>query len=327
MNCKIMLKVLFVILIFALPPAYADTADRLLRKAKRYFEPLPAIMPDAEHDSKAKIELGKKLFFDTRLSINDKQSCSSCHRLEKGFAGVDRLSTSPGAQGQIGSRNSPTVLNAGLQSSQFWDGRAADLVEQAKGPILNPIEMAMPSEKAVVNKLSAIAEYQSAFKQVFSHSSPALTYQNITEAIAAFERTLLTPSRFDDFLNGAPGALNEKEKKGLALFIKLNCVSCHDGSLLGGTSLEKMGKEHAYTNQQDQGLYESSKEEDDRMVFKVSSLRNVALTAPYFHDGKIASLDEAVRLMAWLQLNEELSDMQVAELVSFLNSLSGKDIK
>ena len=321
---KYSLKFILVFTVMTVSIGHAVAADPLMKKALRYFEPLPAQMPGAEQDSAARVALGKQLFHEPRLSINDTQSCSSCHRLEKGAAGVDNLATSPGAKGQIGTRNSPTVLNAGFQSSQFWDGRAENLVEQAKGPILNPIEMGMPNEKAVVDKLSAITEYREAFKQAFPKSKPALTYQNIAEAIAAFERTLVTPSRFDDYLNGNVAALNEREKQGLTLFIKLNCVSCHDGPLLGGSSFEKLGKEHAYANQSDLGVYAISLNEDDRMVFKVASLRNVALTAPYFHDGKIASLEEAVRLMGKLQLSEEMSSDQVNDVVSFLATLSGK---
>ena len=327
MKLKFALNLIVFILFSMATTAHAEAADRLMKKALRYFEPLPAQMPGAENDTADKIQLGKKLFFDARLSINDKQSCSSCHRLEKGFAGVDNLPTSPGARGQVGTRNSPTVLNSGFQTSQFWDGRAANLVEQAKGPILNPIEMGMPSEKAVVAKLGAIAEYQSAFKKAFPKARPALTYQNIAEAIAAFERTLLTPSRFDDYLKGNTAALKENEKQGLKTFIKINCVSCHDGNMLGGTSFEKLGKEHPYANQSDQGQYELSKEEDDRMVFKVSPLRNVALTAPYFHDGKVATLEEAVRLMARLQLDEKPTQQQVSDMVSFLKALTDKTYK
>ena len=303
--------------------AALDT-KRLLKSAQRIFTPLAETMPGAESDTPERIALGKKLFFETRLSINDSQSCASCHRLDDGFAGVDNLTTSPGAEGQLGTRNSPTVLNAGWQTSQFWDGRAEDLVEQAKGPILNPIEMAMPDEKTVENKIQAIAEYPPAFAVAFADSKPAVTYQNIAEAIAAFERTLRTPSRFDDFLNGDTDALSQLEQRGLQSFIKLDCKQCHDGMLLGGESFELLGKEQPYDNQSDQGMYVLSKDEDDRMFFKVAPLRNVALTAPYFHDGKIATLAEAVRAMGWLQLNKKLTDQQVNELVSFLNSLTDK---
>ena len=299
-------------------------AERLLKRAKRDFAPLPEKMPDSENDTSERIALGKKLFFDKRLSINDSQSCASCHRLEDGFAGVDNLPTSPGARGENGTRNSPTVLNAGWQSSQFWDGRADDLVEQAKGPILNLIEMGMPDEATVVKKIQAIQEYQSAFVTAFPSSKPAVTYQNIAEAIAAFERTLRTPSRFDDFLNGDLKALSQAEQQGLKTFIKLDCRQCHDGVLLGGETFEELGKKRPYENQSDQGVYEVSKDEDDRMVFKVASLRNVALTAPYFHDGKIATLAEAVRAMAWLQLKKKLSDQQVDDIISFLKALTDK---
>ena len=307
--------------------AIAADADRLFKKAVRYFEPLPELMPGAENDSPDKIELGRKLFFDKRLSVNNTQSCSSCHRLDKGFAGVDNLPTSPGAKGQLGNRNSPTVLNAGFQSSQFWDGRAENLVEQAKGPILNPVEMGMPSEQAVVDKLEAIVEYQAEFNNTFPKLRPALTYHNIAEAIAAFERTLLRPSRFDDYLRGNADALSKVEKQGLETFIKLNCVSCHDGNMLGGVALEKLGQEQPYANQSDQGVYDITRNEADHMVFKVAPLRNVALTAPYFHDGKVATLEEAVRLMGQLQLGMELSEKQVNDMVSFLKTLSDKTHK
>ena len=305
--------------------ASADDAERLLKRALRDFNPLPEKMPDSENDTAERIALGKKLFFDKRLSINDTQSCASCHRLDDGFAGVDNLPTSPGARGELGSRNSPTVLNAGWQDSQFWDGRADDLVEQAKGPILNPIEMGMPDEKTVEKKIQGIAEYQRAFTTAFPDSKPAVTYQNIAEAIAAFERTLRTPSRFDDFLNGDAKALSQLEQQGLKTFIKLDCRQCHDGVLLGGEAFEYLGKKRPYENQSDQGVYEVSKDDDDRMMFKVAPLRNVALTAPYFHDGKQATLAEAVRAMAWLQLKKKLSDQQVDELISFLKTLTDKN--
>lgn len=312
------------LLLWSMNAAAIDT-DRLMRSASRYFAPLPETMPGAEKDTPLRVALGKKLFFDKRLSINDSQSCASCHRLEEGFAGVDNLPTSPGAKGTLGDRNSPTVLNAGFQRSQFWDGRAENLVEQAKGPILNPVEMGMPDEQTVENKIRGIEEYQQAFAETFPNSTPAITYQNIAEAIAAFERTLITPSRFDDFLKGDAKALTETEQRGLETFIKKKCRSCHDGALLGGESFEKLGDKNPYDNQKDQGLYALSKDENDRMVFKVAPLRNVALTSPYFHDGKIKSLEEAIRKMAKLQLDEELTDKEVADIAAFLKSLTDKN--
>ncbi len=302
----------------------AGDVDLLISRSNRFFSPLPQSMPGSENDTPERIALGKKLYFEKRLSINDKQSCASCHILEDGFAGVDNLPTSPGAKGEKGTRNSPTVLNAGWQDSQFWDGRAEDLVEQAKGPILNPIEMGMPDEKTVEDKMRKIPEYQAAFAKAFPGDKPAITYQNIAEAIAAFERILITPSRFDDFMNGDATALNDTEQRGLRAFMKIDCKSCHDGKLLGGETYEPLGKENPYENQSDQGMYALTKDEDDRMFFKVAQLRNVALTAPYFHDGKVATLDEAVRAMAKLQLDEELSDQQVSDITSFLKALTDK---
>ena len=307
--------------------AVAIDADRLMRSANRYFEPLPETMPGSENDTPQRIALGKKLFFDKRLSINDTQACASCHRLDEDFAGVDNLATSPGARGEQGVRNSPTVLNAGFQDSQFWDGRARDLVDQAKQPILNPIEMGMPDEQTVVDKLRNIDEYRKAFANAFPDSDPAVTYQNMAEAIAAFERTLITPSRFDDFLKGDATALSEAEQQGLHTFIRVRCRSCHDGALLGGVAFEKLGDKQPYENQQDQGLFALTGDENDRMVFKVSGLRNVALTAPYFHDGKIKTLEDAIRQMARLQLDEELTEQQVQDIATFLGALTDKSRK
>jgi len=322
---KHIIGILIPFLLFVTTEVFAVKTERLIRQANRYFEPLPDVMPGSENDSPQRIALGKKLYFEKRLSINDTQSCATCHRLENGFAGVDNQPTSSGARGEKGTRNSPTVLNSGWQDSQFWDGRAKDLVEQAKGPILNPIEMGMPDEKTVEKKIRGIAEYQNAFAKAFPESKVAITYQNIAEAIAAFERTLITPSRFDDFMNGDANALSEAELRGLKTFIKVDCKSCHDGKLLGGETYELLGKENPYENQSDPGIYALTKDEDDRMVFKVATLRNVALTAPYFHDGKIKTLDEAVRKMGKLQLDKELNEQQVKDITAFLKTLNDKN--
>ncbi len=317
--------IITILLLTATTTVIADNTELLIRRANRIFSPLPDTMPGSEKDTPQRIALGKKLFFEKRLSINNTQSCASCHRLDDGFAGVDNLPTSPGAKKELGTRNSPTVLNAGWQDSQFWDGRAEDLVEQAKGPILNPIEMGMPDEETVEKKIRGIAEYQNDFSTAFPGENPAINYQNIAEAIAAFERTLITPARFDDFLNGDTSALNTAEQRGLNTFIKIDCKSCHDGKLLGGETYEPLGKENPYENQADQGMYLLTKDENDRMFFKVAPLRNIALTAPYFHDGKISTLDQAVRKMAELQLDEKLTDQQVNDITSFLKALTDKN--
>ena len=251
MKIKTTIWLLTACLLLSTANAFAGDVDLLISRANRFFSPLPEAMPGAENDTPERIALGKQLYFEKRLSINDEQSCASCHILENGMAGVDNLPTSPGARGEKGTRNSPTVLNSGWQDSQFWDGRAEDLVEQAKGPILNPIEMGMPDEKTVEQKIQGIAEYQSAFTKAFPDDKPAITYQHIAEAIAAFERTLITPSRFDDFMNGDAAALSKLEQRGLNTFLKIDCKSCHDGTLLGGETYEPLGKENPYENQTD----------------------------------------------------------------------------
>lgn len=305
----------------------AEPADRLMRKAARYFSPLPASMPGAEHDTPERIALGKALYFDKRLSKNDTQSCASCHRIEDGAAGVDNLPTSPGAEGQMGTRNSPTVINAGWQKSQFWDGRATDLADQAGQPILNPIEMGMPNEQAVIDKLATLPEYPAVFQAAFPGTEPALSYANLREAIAAFERTLRSEARFDDFLRGDATALSEQEQRGLKAFMSVNCVRCHDGPLVGGTLHETLGVEAPFHNTADQGRFTVTKDETDRMVFKVSQLRNVALTGPWFHDGSGSDLGDVVRTMGRIQLATELKDEQVDDIVAFLHALNGKDLK
>ena len=325
---KVLKSVIWIIMFYLLnatTTVFADETDRLISRANRTFGPLPDAMPGAESDTPERIALGKKLYFEKLLSINDSQSCATCHRLDKGFAGVDNLPTSPGARGEQGTRNSPTVLNSGWQESQFWDSRAEDLVEQAKGPILNPIEMGMPDEQTVEKKIRGIVEYRKEFARAFPDAEPVITYQKIAEAIAAFERTLITPSRFDDFMKGNADALTKKEQRGLKTFLKVDCKSCHDGILLGGETNEPLGKEHPYENQNDQGIYMLTKDESDRMFFKVAPLRNVALTAPYFHDGKIKTLEEAVRKMGKLQLDEELTEQQVSDITAFLKTLTDKN--
>lgn len=293
-------------------------------KAKSVFGVIPAAMPGSEKDTPARIALGKMLYNDKRLSVNDTQSCASCHLLDNRKGGVDNTRFSPGAKpGAIGGRNAPTVLNAGFHIAQFWDGRAATLADQAKGPILNPVEMGMPSEKVVVDKLSKIAEYKESFAKAFPENKNPLTYQNLADAIAAFERTLITRDRFDDFLNGDDKALSNAELVGLDTFMNQNCTICHNGALFGAKSYQKMGAAKAYPTK-DMGRFDVTKKEDDKFIFKVPSLRNVALTAPYFHDGSAATLSEAVSKMAEHQLGKQLSEKDVASIVTFLKSLTDK---
>ncbi|MEQ1815329.1 MAG: cytochrome c peroxidase [Nitrosomonas sp.] len=287
---------------------------------KQFFEPLPAAIIDKEKNA-ALIKLGKKLYLEPRLSINDQISCNSCHRLDN--FGVDSQATSPGHEGKRGGRNSPTSMNAALHIAQFWDGRAKDVEEQALGPILNPIEMGMPDEDAVVNKLKKIEEYKALFAEAFKDEKNPIQYKNVGKAIGAYERTLLTPSRFDDFLNGDETALNENEKRGLQKFVHMGCATCHNGVALGGNSYKKIGLVKPYETK-DMGRFEITGLEIDKKVFKVPSLRNITKTAPYFHDGSVATLDEAIEEMAEHQLGREVGPGFITDVKAFLGSLTSK---
>ncbi len=297
------------------------------QKALELVAPIPERMPGAEKDTKEQVGLGRRLFFEKRLSQNGSQSCNSCHAVDKGRGGVDNQPTSPGAFGKRGGRNSPTVLNAGFHLAQFWDGRAENLEAQAKGPILNPIEMAMPDPKEVLARLRADKRYVREFSKAFPDQADPLTYDNLAQAIAAFERTLVTRDRFDDFLKGSDRALTELERRGLHEFLTVGCATCHNGPLIGANGFRKIGILEPYSNQADKGRIEVTKDEADEFVFKVPSLRNIALTGPYFHDGKHSQLAEAVREMGRLQLGQRLSDEQVTSIVAFLNTLSDKGRK
>jgi cytochrome c peroxidase len=303
-------------------PLFAQGPD-LVKEANNFFKPLPDGMPYPPDNppSEIKIKLGKMLFFEPRLSKSTAISCNSCHNLATG--GVDNLPTSIGHLGQFGPRNSPTVLNAGLQFSQFWDGRAASLEDQAKGPILNPIEMAMPNEELVLSRLRTIPEYVELFKKAFPEDLNSLSYDNIARAIATFERTLLTPSPFDEFLKGKSDALSSRQQQGLKLVIQKGCIACHNGVGAGGGLFQKFGLKERYEYSDDQGRYNVTKKESDRFYFKVPLWRNVTRTAPYFHDGSIWDLKEAIRIMGRLQLGTRLSDDEVDLIAEFLHSLEG----
>lgn len=303
---------------------HAATPAELRAGALKVLAPLPDKMPGSENDTPARVKLGRELFFEKKLSANNTQSCNSCHAVDKNRGGVDNEPTSPGAFGKRGGRNSPTVLNAGFHIAQFWDGRAKTLEDQAKGPVLNPGEMAMPSEAAVIEKLKAEKKYVSGFKKAFPGEADPVTYDNFAKAVASFERTLRTHDRFDDFLKGDDKALTAAELKGLDTFLSIGCTTCHSGPLLGGNDYKKLGILNAYENTSDKGRIEVTKEDYDEFVFKVPSLRNIALTAPYFHDGSQKTLEEAVQKMAWLQLGKKLSPEEAQGLGAFLRALSDK---
>jgi cytochrome c peroxidase len=295
--------------------------------ALRFIKPIPDQIPGTAQDTAVLVKLGKELYFEKRLSKNSTQSCNTCHVVDGGRAGVDNEPTSPGAFGKRGDRNSPTVFNAALHMAQFWDGRAADLKEQAKGPILNPVEMAMASEVEVLERLTTDQNYPAQFKAAFPGESEPINYENVAKAIAAFERTLITRDRVDDFFKGRDDALTAAELRGLDTFLKAGCTTCHNGPVLGGNTYQKSGLIKPYVHQADEGRAVVTKDEDDKFKFKVPSLRNIAVTHPYFHDGKIGSLHEAVRQMADMQLGMQLSPEQESDLVAFLKALTGKELQ
>lgn len=305
-----------------------QSEDSLIQLAQNTFKILPATADSKTNPiTTEKIKLGKILFFDTRLSKTGKNSCNSCHNLET--YGVDNLATSVGDAGKHGGRNSPTVFNAALQNMQFWDGRAADVEEQAGMPILNPVEMAIPHKGFLIDRLSSIKLYQDMFKAAFPGEKKPITYKNLQKAIGAFERTLLTPSRFDKYMAGDTNALSLEEKLGLKVFAETGCTSCHNGVGVGGGTLQKFGLVTNYrtltgSKANDEGKKQVTHKEQDKDMFKVPGLRNVAGTHPYFHDGSIAHLDTAIKIMGKAQLNRKITDTQARQIVAFLNALSGQ---
>ncbi|BDA60410.1 MULTISPECIES: diheme cytochrome c5 peroxidase CcpA [Shewanella] len=283
-------------------------------------EPIEVISP-AKITEPEKVELGKMLFFEPRLSKSGFISCNSCHNLSTG--GVDALPTSIGHHWQEGPINSPTVLNADFMLAQFWDGRASDLKEQAAGPIANPKEMGFTHELAT-ETIASMPAYRARFAKVYGDEK--VDIDRLTDAIAAFEKTLVTPnSPFDQYLLGKQDAISSEAKAGYQLFKDKGCVSCHNGPAVGGTMFMKMGLiKPFHTNNPAEGRKGVTGKDADKFVFKVPTLRNIELTYPYFHDGSVWTLEEAVNTMADIQLGQKLTDKETKEMVAFLNSLTGE---
>jgi len=282
-------------------------------------EPIQPIKP-VQNINLAQVELGKKLYFDPRLSKSGFISCNSCHNLSMG--GTDNLKTSIGDHWQQGPINAPTVLNSSLNVAQFWDGRAADLKAQAGGPIANPGEMGFTHQLAV-SVLESIPEYVVEFKQVFGDDT--IDIDKVTVAIAEFEKTLVTPnSRLDQWLLGDKDALTPNELAGYDLFKNSGCIACHNGEAVGGNSFQKMGVMEPYQAKSPaEGLSSVTGKDADRFKFKVPTLRNVEMTYPYFHDGEAETLTEAVDVMGRLQLGKKFSEQENAQVVAFLKTLTG----
>ena len=289
----------------------------------RSFAALPeAPASGANVVTTARIDLGRMLYYDARLSKGQTVSCNSCHPLS--MYGVDGQPTSQGHLGQKGSRNSPTVYNAALNFVQFWDGRAPDVEKQAQGPLLNPVEMAMPSEKAVVDVLKSMPGYVAAFRKAFPGEKNPVTFSHATEAIGLFERGLITPSRWDRFLKGDQTALTAEEQSGFNRFLTTGCDTCHSGALVGGNAFQKLGVLKEYPDVSDPGRYQVTRNQNDRMYFKVPPLRNVAKTGPYFHTGKVATIEDAVKQMGEYQTGKQLAAADTAAIVTWLKTLTGE---
>jgi len=307
--------------------AGGEASSPLMERAQAMFEPLPAEPPELEGNpiTPVKVELGKKLYFDPRLSQSWLISCNTCHNL--GLGGVDLMETSIGHGWQAGPRNAPTVLNSVYNLAQFWDGRAADLMEQAQGPVQASVEMSSSPERTVAT-LKSIPEYVAMFGEAFPDYEDPVSFENMARAIEAFEATLVTPgSPFDQYLLGDDAALGEEQQIGLALFMDSGCTACHGGILLGGTSYQRFG---AVRNPgvellppEDRGRFNVTGNPNDEFAFKVPVLRNIELTAPYFHKGKVWSLEQAVGVMGEAQLGREFTPVERAEIRAFLASLTG----
>jgi len=307
----------------AAPPVDDSQARALAERARAALGVLPS---DAETPdrplTKARIDLGRMLYYEKRISRNQDISCNACHPLDR--YGVDNEPTSRGHMGQRGDRNAPSVYNAALHFAQFWDGRAADVEDQAKEQILDPVGMAMPADTDVLGVLRSIPDYPGLFAAAFPESSrDAIAYDHVGLALGAFERRLITPAPFDDFLDGDYAALSEDAQKGLELFLDVGCITCHHGPNIGGDMFQKLGLVEPYETG-DTGRQALTGREADAYFFKVPSLRNVTETGPYLHDGSIGTLDQAVRLMAKHQLGKRLDDEQVRLLMAFLQSLTGR---
>ncbi|WP_415772932.1 cytochrome-c peroxidase [Neisseria sp. CP9] len=302
--------------------------QELLKRAQGIFKPLPSAeeMQKLRPFTEEQVKLGHQLWYEPRLSKGNTVSCNSCHNLAT--AGVDNLPTSQGHKGQFGGRNSPTALNAALLGMQFWDGRAADVEEQAGGPLVNPVEMANDSQEAAAAKITKIPEYQELFKTAFPEDG-AVSFKNITTALGAFERTLLTPTKWDDYLKGNVNALTEQERKGVRAFMESGCIACHSGVNLGGTTFQKFGLvqgpywKFIEDPKQDKGRADVTKKAEDEFFFRVPGLRNVAKTYPYFHNGSVWELDKAVTIMGKAQLGKDLTPEETENIVAFLKTLSG----
>jgi cytochrome c peroxidase len=318
----------FVLLAMAAPATAANSDKEFLKRANRIFGPLPESMATpANPITPEKIILGKMLFYEPRISADGTVSCAKCHPV--GLYAADGLRKSIGNECKPNPRNAPTIFNAATQISAHWIGNRTGVEDQAKQAVVGPPSFGMPSYEAVEKKLKEIKGYEALFRGSFPDEANPLTIDNFAKAIGAFERTLVTPSAFDAFLNGKKGAFTEAQKYGLKAFMDTGCAGCHSSPFVGGQMYQKFGVLEAYwkytkSDPVDDGRYTVTKDEKDRYLFKVPVLRNVERTAPYFHDGTVDKLEDAVLIMGKVQLGKTLTKEQTAAIVSFLKSLTGE---
>lgn len=323
-------------MLFSLRPLVAMVALSAAASAQAW-EALPDKAPEPADNptTEAKIELGRMLYFDPRFSSTGTVSCNSCHNVMLG--GDDNRPVSMGVHGREGGRSAPTVWNSAFSSTQFWDGRAPSLEEQAKGPVVNPVEMGMSELEVAMERVRQIPGYAPYFERAFGKD--AMTVDNAAKAVGAYERTLITPnSPYDRYVKGDKQALTDQQVRGMEAFQGAGCMACHSGPAFNGQANIPQGTpflmkfptfpDNDYTRKygllDDLGRFEETKKEGDKYMFKVPTLRNIALTAPYFHNGSVATLEEAVKVMAKTQLNQDLDDDRTADIVAFLEALTGE---
>jgi cytochrome c peroxidase len=323
-------KGFFVILIvsFATLSFAAQGEEGLLNQARQIFQPLPQVISSpANPVTPGKVKLGKILFYEQRISSDGTVSCARCHPVS--LYAVDGLEKAVGNHCKVNARNAPTIFNAAGQISAHWIGNRRDVEDQAKQSVIGPASFGMASHEAVEKMLKGIKGYAALFQEAFPGDKDSVNMDNFAKAIGAFERTLVTRSPFDAFLRGSGEALTERQKRGPKTFMEVGCVTCHSGTFVGGQMYQKFGIFEPYwkytkSEAVDEGRYEVTKQDSDKYVFKVPMLRNVEKTAPYFHDGSVSQLEEAIWMMGKVQLGRDLTKPQVEEIHGFLRSLTGK---
>jgi cytochrome c peroxidase len=320
--------VAFVLIVLAALTAFAGPDEDLIARARAVFGPLPASMPSADNPvTPEKVRLGNLLFFEPRISIDGTVSCAKCH--PPALYAADGLRKAIGNRCKENPRNAPTILNAASQISEHWIGNRIDVEDQARQALTGPPAFGMPNNESVEKVLKGMQEYVALFKAAFPHDKDPVTVGNFAKAVGAFERTLVTPAPFDEFMQGKSEAITDQQKRGLRTFLDTGCMTCHFSPYLGGQMYQKFGVFEPYQKytksvKVDEGRFAVTKNESDRFMFKVPVLRNVAMTPPYFHDGSVDRLADAVTIMAKIQLGRDLTPAQAADIVAFLHSLTGK---